>query len=1350
MNLIENHPIVVGIGASAGGLECFKEFFSEMPQKNGMAFVLIQHLAPHHNSLTAQLLSGSTSMPVKEIEDKMQVEANHVYVIPPNKLLEIKNGVLRLKLPRPQPGGRRAIDHFFCSLAQDQVEKSVGIILSGAGEDGVEGCRVIKERGGLVIAQDPTTAAFSSMPQSLVSAGVVDHVAPIHKIPDILLKHIASIDDFNTKISKKNDLHLTLITDHLKKKTKDDFSSYKKATLLRRIHRRMESNKVKKFAEYFCILEDNMAEVEALHKDLMIRMTSFFRNPECFETLAQKVQPNLTDDFPFRVWVPGCSTGEEAYSIAMLFMEDPAYREANLQIFATDIDEEALEIARRGIYPKKIEAQISPERLEKFFDKAENNYHVKPTLRRVVMFTKHNLISDTPFCKLDLISCRNLFIYIEPEMQKEILRLFHFSLKPRGYLFLGMSETIGREDHLFEVISKKSRLFRRIELSTKGVVTFTKTSKPIMLVPVLGPEGDVLPRQKNLFECFKQQLVEEHIPASVLINMQYEVLYLFGSLNRYLKLPQGIPHLNLMTIARGNLSGKLRKAVQSLVREKMETIVSMAYIEEENTHAWVEFKIAVFKNANGKNLLIVTFKDIKKPASKKGPKHNLTENSFVKTLEHELNDTRTYLQNTIEDLESANEELKISNEEIMSMNEELQAASEEMETSKEELQSLNEELTVVNAQLQEKIDIQDATNDDLVNLLKSTNIATIFLDQDFYLKRFTPEALKFFNFIPTDVGRPISDITVHFEDPCFITDAKVVLENCNSIEREIRTKTDEWYLRKILAYKTEKGKATGIVITFSNVTAIKNSQEFSKKNEKNLLNILDSLPVQIAYVDHKLKYRFNNKHHAERSGLSAAELAGKSFNPPNLKLIKPYIKQVLSGQTVAFDNEDETSCGEIILIPDIDVNGKSKGFFMLICDITDRRQAALELKKANEMLERKVAERTKELQKEITNRNEAENNLRISYDFLKAVIDAVPDSTCVKDEQYRITIANKAFCNEFASKKEAIGSTIQDFSSSKREAEILTQQDRKASKKGFFEGRMTREDQTYDVKIVCLKGPQRKKYLLCSYQNISKLLSSEKKLTHTVKQLKASNEDLKNFAYICSHDLQEPSRTILNFAKLLMEHLKEFMDEETKKYLHFILDGSNRMQEMIKGALIYAKVAHQGYSNELVDCDILLKRVLETLHTVIEEAKLNITYDHLPHIIGDSNNIMTVLQNLISNSLKFRNHHNPQIHIGVTSNKSGYIFSVKDNGIGIDMAHKGHIFDLFHRLNKEEEYPGTGIGLAVCKKIISMYGGKLWVESEVGNGSTFYFTIPQKLKATQAHDKPSARGIKDHDKPSKS
>jgi two-component system CheB/CheR fusion protein len=466
MNPTVNKLVVVGIGASAGGLESYKHFFSTMPVKSGMAFILIQHLNPHYPSIMDKLVARSTFMPVKQIEDKMPVRANHVYVIPPNKFLKIKHGILKLGPPEPFIV-RKPIDAFFRSLAEDKEEKAIAIILSGAGNDGVEGCRVIKERDGLIIAQDPDTAAFSSMPQSLVSAGLADHILPIGKMPDILIRHTLYTENLNFKISKdlnKKNADLNFILAQVKKKTQDDFSPYKKVFLLRHIHKRMERSKVKQLSGYGQLLEENSSEIDQLHKDFMIGSTSFFRNPECFETLDQKVQAQITDESSFRVWIPACSTGEEAYSIAMLLREKFAYQAIKIQIFATDINEAALKFARQGLYSRKIEAQTSPKRLEKFFDKVGNNYRIKPELRETVIFTRHNLVSDIPFCKLNLISCRNLFPYLEQEKQREILKLFHFSLKEGGYLFFGLSEKMEQEERLFEMIFKESCLFKRIAL----------------------------------------------------------------------------------------------------------------------------------------------------------------------------------------------------------------------------------------------------------------------------------------------------------------------------------------------------------------------------------------------------------------------------------------------------------------------------------------------------------------------------------------------------------------------------------------------------------------------------------------------------------------------------------------------------------------------------------------------------------------------------------------------------------------------------------------------------------------------------------------------------------------------
>jgi two-component system CheB/CheR fusion protein len=1311
----KNQPIVVGIGASAGGLENFKVLLSSMPVDTGMAFVVVQHLAPDHESLTPVILARCTSMNVIEIRNGLRVKHDHIYVLPPNKFLIYKDGILYLEPTSGEKGVRTTIDVFFCSLAEARKQHAIGIILSGTGNDGSVGCKAIKAHGGIVIVQDPTTTEFNTMPQNVISMGQADYTLPIDKISDLLIKHrdrlvlgperIIGSEGYDFGLSGKDASDLILILNFLKTKTKDDFSSYKKPSIKRRIQRRIEANHLKSYSDYYHFLENHPAEADKLRKDLLIRMTSFFRNPQSFEALIGLIIPDLVADpeVSFRVWVPGCSTGEEAYSLCILLMEQCSLAKINkkLQIFATDIDEEALEIARKGIYCSTIQRHVSPDRLAEFFDKEGKNYIIKNEVRSNVLFIQHNLLRDIPFSKLDLISCRNLFIYLESEIQREIIKLFHFALGKNGYLFLGNSETISREDTLFDTVSKKDHIFKRVSSSSGQKISSTViNSQRVGATQIPSPQFLLPQSQRTFYERAKQQLLEEYVPASVLINAKYEIMYLFGRTSQYLKVPEGSPSQNLLIMARGGLAGKIKKAVQILLESKKTYVIDSTYIEDNKEPYWVEFKASILKKTPGHDLFIVTFKEVEKFQPSETQEKGLKGNLLIKTLERELKDARAYLQNTIEDLKESNEDLKIYNEEIISVNEELQATNEEMETSKEELQSLNEELSVVNSQLQEKIEEQDKTNNDLVNLLRSTDIATIFLDHKLNVKRFTPEAVKMFNLRDSDLGRPLKDITMRFVDPNLMSDAQKILEHNGSIEEEVETEEKNWYLRKCRAYRTAEGKTSGVIITFANVTHIKRLQLLAQENEQKLLEIFDTLPISIAYVDRSLKYQFINKLYREWLGVRGELLECSLKSPESSKAyeaIKPHIKKVLSGQAVKFENKVVTSSNvllyeEIVLIPDILEDLEPKGFYILILDITDRQRAAIA--------------------------------------FLKAVIDVSPDPMSVTDEHYRFMIVNKAFCEKSEkSERELLGRTPLELYS-KREANIIIKESKKTLKNGFFQGKRnafpTRKQETYVIQKTSFESQNCERYLVCSYQDVTEIYNSKAKLQNTVRKLKIANEDLKNFAHICSHDLQEPARIVLSFSKLFSEHFKELIDEEGRKYLHYILDGSQRMQKMIESTLSYAKISNETHTMEPVNCESLIIRILEELKASIEEFNATITYDTLPTITGDEFKLYQVFQNLISNALKFRNKQKPEIHIGTIPCKLGYTFFVRDNGIGFDMAFKGRLFKLFGRLNKSEDYPGVGIGLAICKKIVEDYGGKIWAESELGKGTTFYFNIPQK------------------------
>jgi two-component system CheB/CheR fusion protein len=832
---------VAGIGASAGGLDAFKKFFAAMPPDSGVAFVLVPHLDPAHESLMVELLARHTPMPVVEAANDLPVEANRVYIIPPNKYMTIHGGVLRLTGPVEGRTSQTSIDLFLRSLADDQQERSICIILSGTGSHGALGLKAVKAAGGMAMVQDPATAAYERMPQSAVATGLADYVLPVEQMPDALVKYVQhGYVNGGTRIEAAPEAgdYLTQVLALLRARSKFDFRAYRKKMLTRRIERRMGLNHLDSIPDYLAFLRGHPEELKLLVKDLFISVTSFFRDPEAFQQLASQVLAPLVAskeaDAVIRVWVPGCATGEEPYSIVMLLQEqlEAAHKSCRVQIFATDVDEDALAVARQGLYPDSIAADVSPERLARFFAKVdEHTYQVNKPVRETVTFAVQNLITDAPFTRLDFISCRNLLIYLEPEVQKKVVTLLHFALNEGGFLFLGSSETIGRQIDLFEPLSKKWRTYRRIGPRRPERVDFPIVGAAEGRGPTRHAAETTGVQSPNFGEVTQRLLLEQFAPAAVLINRKYEVFYFFGPCAQYLEFPTGQPTHDLSLMAREGLRTKLRGAVHRAVRDRASVVLTGVQVKRNGSYFPVRVTVRPVqapKAAEG--LLLITFED--ESPSERLPASPAPEGqteagdeSALRQLEYELKATREDLQSTIEELESSNEELKASNEEVMSMNEELQSANEELETSKEELQSLNEELSTVNNQLQDKVQELETANNDMANLLNCTDIATVFLDAAFRIKRFTPAATKLFNLIASDTGRAVGDITPRFSDPELLGDAQQVLRQLTPQEKEVSTADGRWWVRRIMPYRTRDNRIDGVVITFVDVTERKKAAD---------------------------------------------------------------------------------------------------------------------------------------------------------------------------------------------------------------------------------------------------------------------------------------------------------------------------------------------------------------------------------------------------------------------------------------------------------------------------------------------------------------------------------------------
>jgi len=859
---------IVGIGASAGGLEALEKFLANVPEKSGMAFVIVQHLDPNYKGIMVELLQRVTPMKVAQSRDRMKIEPDCVYVIPPNKDLSIMNGALYLMdlpLPLPLPHSLRLpIDFFFRSLAEDQKERSIGVILSGMGTDGTLGLRSIKEKAGVALVQDPLDAKFDSMPRSVIDAGIADIVAPAADLPQKILAILQYLLPVRSSpgLEPKSQTALEKALVLVRAQTGQDFSGYKKSTIYRRIERRMSLHQIDKIAVYVRYLQTNPQELTLLYKELLIGVTHFFRDIEMWDHLKDAVIARyLADAHPdaaLRAWTAGCSTGEEAYSLAILIsevVEDMGLlNQLSIQIFATDLDQDAIAIARKGQYPENIAATVTPERLAKYFVREEKSYRISKDIREKVIFAPHNVIADPPFTRLDFLVCRNLLIYLESTLQKKLLALFHYSLKPGGILFLGNSETIGETSDLFVPLYKPARIYRSI--APTGIIEPLDFPSRIQAASsAVQQESIDMNPSPNIQSLADQIILQRYSPPAVLVNGQGDILYINGRTGKYLEPAAGKANWNIFAMARAGLSYALMEVFQTAVRSKSETTRSNVQFDSDGTPLVVNITVnpIIEKSEALQGMALILFEDapaLPNPNALK-PRSRAAglKNERIQQLEQELQQAREDLQSFHEEMQTSKEELNSINEELQSTNEELQSTNEELTTSKEEMQSLNEELHTVNAELQVKVDDLSKANDDMKNLLDSTEIATVFLDRELCIRRFTSQSTQIVKLIPADIGRHFTDIVSDLDYPNITEDVQEVLRTLVFSEREIPAKDSRWFRVRIMPYRTLDNHIDGLVITFMDISALKKLEAELRAIVVDQEHLLDLLPVGVMLLD---------------------------------------------------------------------------------------------------------------------------------------------------------------------------------------------------------------------------------------------------------------------------------------------------------------------------------------------------------------------------------------------------------------------------------------------------------------------------------------------------------------------
>ncbi len=933
---------IIGIGASAGGLEALELFLKNVPPLSGMAFVIVQHLDPTHKGIMAELLQRSTPMTVLQITDDLVVKKNHVYIIPPNKDLTLFHGVLRLLDPVKPRGLRLPIDYFFRSLADDLRELSIGVILSGMGSDGMLGLRAIKEIGGGAFVQDPLTSKFDGMPRSSINAGLADVVAPVEELPGKIINffhhrpHLGS--GSNSILQDKSQSAFDKIMLILRHQTGHDFSFYKKGTLYRRIERRMGIHNIERISDYVRFLQENTTESELLFNELLIGVTSFFRDPSAWEKLKSGAIPFLLASRPeggvLRAWSVGCSTGEEAYSLAIIFREtlEELKRPKNysLHIFATDLDKHAIDIAREGFYPRNIVADVSEERLRRFFTRDEEGYRVNKSIREQIVFAPQNLIKDPPFTKLDILVCRNLLIYLEPELQKRLVPMFHYSLNPGGFLFLGSAENMYGDSDLFIPFEGLAHIFQRTDnTSVPKFVDFADTFSGLFQRSAPKNTSDQLKESPASISTLAERLIlKDYAPVSLLTSRQGDIVYINGRTGDYIEPISGKANWNIFAMVREGLKFSLSNLFEHALRSNTRVTVKDVLLKKSNESVMVDMTVEPINKPDqlsGMFLFVFTEKGVvekKNIKAKQGEEEKLSPDQ--KLLVEELKLVRSELIATHEDMQTSQEELKSMNEELLSANEELQSTNEELSTAKEEMQSLNEELQTVNQELQGKLDELGRTSDDMKNLLNSTEIATLFLDEQLNIRSFTRAMTTISKFMPIDKGRPFSDIASILTYPELRDDALAVLNTLVFKEKQISTTDDRWFLIRIMPYCTQDNHINGLVITFIDITLSKKLELKLRDVEKRFTVLFKQMPVCSLFLNADGTISMVNPAAERFFGLTGPEMVGRSFKELNVHLFleegldfapdaDPFAEVLRSGQSlrgfiIGFYSPSDKSC----------------------------------------------------------------------------------------------------------------------------------------------------------------------------------------------------------------------------------------------------------------------------------------------------------------------------------------------------------------------------------------------------------------------------------------------------------
>ncbi|CAC5341059.1 MULTISPECIES: chemotaxis protein CheB [Planktothrix] len=1339
---------VVAIGASAGGLQPLEEFFTNLPNNPGAAFVILQHLSPDFPSLMPELIQRRTSLEVEQIKDGAQLHPNHIYVLPPRHTLTVEKDYLRLE----QHLAERVndpINIFFKSLAAQWGEKVIGIVLSGTGNDGTEGLQAISQKGGITLVQSPETAQFTSMPSSAIPCDCLDGILSPQDLAQAVYSLVGYSLNYPISQVKAGDLipveQFEQILSILSKYEKINFCQYKISTLSRRILNRCGINQSPDLTQYIVLLNQSETERKLLRQDLLISVTQFFRDPPAWELMEQQVLPELIESLEpqeqLRVWVPACATGEEAYSLAILIDEaiQATNKQVSVKMFATDLDSKALEVASQGTYNESIKNNITPERLEKYFTCKSGSYQVKRHLREMLIIAPHDLTINAGFSKMNLISCRNVLIYMQPLLQQQVLRLLHFSLASQGILFLGNAETLGDIETEFIHINQRWKIFRKhreVQLSLMP---------PVSQLPLIAPVTTPPASNRNIFKyerildsvfnlCFAEQRL-----TCVLINQDFQLLHIFHNGADLLSFSTGKAKLDITELVPIPLKLPLRTAIHRAKREQQNILYTGINLFRNGVNETLNLKIAFPNKYPIINEFMLVLLEVKTTLENKSNQIEFQVDietvKQITELEYELQQTRENLQATIEELETTNEEQQATNEELLASNEELQSTNEE-------LQSVNEELYTVNSEYQIKIQQLTELTSDIDNLLRSTDIGVIFLDNDLNIRKFTPTTSNIINILPTDINRPLTHFTHNLDCPNLVEILSNFVVSQIPLELEvINQKTQEQLLMRVHTYKGENNNNDGVVVTFVNINQLKKFQNQLQTSNNWLDNIYINSPVGLCLLDQNLKFVKVNENFAKINNLSAVEHIGKTGQelfPEWANIYEPLMRQLLETGETLRNVEFKTLTPVFLqtrywigsLYPVLLENGQS-GVGGVITEITEEKETQKEGKRAKDRLEEAQS---------ISHLGNWELNLQtqkmrcskelfkiISFDFNLGEPTLAQLITCIHvEDKARFLEALEQL------KTQGIAYDIDIKIIRCHDGEI--RHINAIGKPGY-----NQENQITNIYGTMLDISDRKQ--------------AEIALSKAKEGAEAGTKAKGDFLANMSHEIRTPMNGVIGIIQLL---LMTDLSPEQKKLVDMIRDSGNLLLTIINDILNLSKIESGNF--ELEEHPFVLRTVVQSIFDLLQreilDKKIDFTYSIDPDIpdgfLGDSDRLRQIFLNLLGNAVKFTDNSSISIQIigqPISEQKYELIISIQDQGIGIDSDKINHLFQPFNQADTSinRKYGGTGLGLVISKNLVNLMSGTIWVESQ-GNiggnpppdffldpeepqtqGSTFYFTLQLKL-----------------------